>query len=202
VLGAVQGLKEDNPELFEKKLADLHEEKANDPGFEAKLFCNVEQPFNKAGDWVNEKTEGFWGDPIGALTKAMMEGNAEFMQLAMTFWMDFEVLSADEVAANVEGVKNIVWGIAGFALIASFIVGGTKLAASRRSGLQDGAQEIGLNVGRWLIFSLCIPVIVPSALIASDILAQEIMNSFGDLSVGNSGQGDDQGKVILLLNLK
>lgn len=182
VLGAVQGLKEDNPELFEKKLADLHEEKANDPGFEAKLFCNLEQPFNKAGDWVDEKTEGFWGDPIGALTKAMMEGNAEFMQLAMTFWMDFEVLSANEVAANVEGVKNIVWGIAGFALIASFMVGGTKLAASRRSGLHDGAEEIGLNVGRWLIFSLCIPVIVPSALIASDILAQEIMNSFGATS--------------------
>ena len=28
------------------------------------------------------------------------------------------------------------------------------------------------------------------------------MNSFGDLSVGNSGQGDDHGRVILLLNLK
>ena len=28
------------------------------------------------------------------------------------------------------------------------------------------------------------------------------MNSFGDLSVRNSGQGDDQGRVILPLNLK
>ena len=182
VLGAVQGLKEDNPELFEKKVEELRAEKGDDPGWNGRLACTMDSPLNRAGDWVNEKTEGFWGDPIGALTKAMMEGNAEFMQLAMTFWMDFEVLSADEVAANVEGVKNIVWGIAGFALIASFIVGGTKLAASRRSGLQDGAEEIGLNVGRWLIFSLCIPVIVPSALIASDILAQEIMNSFGATS--------------------
>lgn len=182
LFGAVQGLKEDNPELFEKKLAELHEEKANDPGIEGKLFCNLEKPFDMAGDWVNEKTEGFWGDPIGALTKAMLEGNAQFMQLAMTFWMDFEVLSADDVAANVNGVKNIVWGIAGFALIASFIVGGTKLVASRRGGLQDGAEELGLNVGRWLVFSLCIPVIVPSALIASDILAKGIMDSFGATS--------------------
>lgn len=83
------------------------------------------------------------------------------------------------LSTNVIGAEDIAWSIAGFALIASFLVGGARLVAARRSGLQDGVEEIGMNVGRWLIFSLCIPVIVPGALIASDELAADIMNRFG-----------------------
>ena len=148
-----------------------------------KAWCAEEgtraHPGDAVATGVAAAASAFWGDPVGDFTKAVLEGNTQAMQLVMTFWMDFKILSPSVLSANVTGVKNIVWGIAGFALIASFLVGGARLVAARRSGLQDGVEEIGMNVGRWLIFSLCIPVIVPGALIASDELAADIMNRFG-----------------------
>jgi hypothetical protein len=36
--------------------------------------------------------------------------------------MDFKTLSPAALSANVIGAENIVWSIAGFALIASFLV--------------------------------------------------------------------------------
>ena len=148
-----------------------------------KAWCAEEgtraHPGDAVATGVVAAVSAFWGDPIGDFTKAVLEGNTQAMQLVMTFWMDFKILSPSVLSANVTGVKNIVWGIAGFALIASFLVGGAKLVAARRSRLQNGVKKIEMNVGRWLIFSLCIPVIVPGALIASDELAADIMGRFG-----------------------
>lgn len=197
---AVQKVKKENPELFEKKLAEVQ----SDPSFVQKTDCLVQNPADTAVKSAQEAVSGFWKDPVGKLTKAMLEGNAQFMEMVMTFWMDFEVIPSSNLAANVHGVKNIVWGVAGFALIASFLVGGARLAAARRSGLQDGVEELGINVGKWLIFSLAVPVIIPGALIASDELAKAIMSEFGATSVDTFVQMtafDDQvvGPVVMLI---
>lgn len=52
----------------------------------------------------------FWNDPIGKLTKAALEGNTEALSMAIALWMDFSTTSGD-VAANTQGVKNIVMGL-------------------------------------------------------------------------------------------
>ncbi|WP_278721609.1 hypothetical protein [Corynebacterium matruchotii] len=139
----------------------------------------IKHPGEAVETAVEKKASQYWKDPVGKLAKAIKEGNTELLQLVMTFWMGFEVLPSKDLSANITGVKYIVWGVAGFALIASFLVGGARLAAARRTGLQEGVEEIGLNVGRWLIFSLCIPIVVPGALAASDQLSSAIMNQFG-----------------------
>ena len=141
--------------------------------------CTILYPFMKAGDKLKES--GFWGDPIGKFVKAVMEGNTETLQMAMTFWMDFSStsLGGSDIAANTRGIRNIVAFAAGFALVASFIYGGLRIAASRRSGLQDGLEESGGLVGRWIIWSAGIPMMVPGALYVSDMLADGIMKQFG-----------------------
>ncbi len=135
---------------------------------------------NAAADGV-EAVSKFWDTNVGEFVQSVMEGSAETMMWAMTFWMDYSMtgIGGASLSANVEGVRNIVLGLTGLALIASFIVGGARLAASRRMGLQEGITESGEVVGRWLIFSLIVPGAVPGALIASDLLADAIMDNFG-----------------------
>ncbi|AKK07398.1 hypothetical protein CMUST_15545 (plasmid) [Corynebacterium mustelae] len=142
----------------------------------------TENPGSAFSTLAEKTASEFWGDPVGKLASAMLEGNAQFMQLVMTFWMDFDTSSRVDVAANVQGVKNIVLGVSGFVLVGSFLVAGVRVVASRRRGLQDGVEELGENVGRWFVFSACVPVIVPGALVASDELSRAIMEQFGATS--------------------
>ncbi|WP_431638886.1 hypothetical protein ACP8NE_03350 [Corynebacterium ulcerans] len=141
--------------------------------------CSLALPVEAAVNKV--KDSGFWDDPIGKFTKSVIEGNAESLNMAMTFWMDFDTSSVN-TAASVQGVKNIVMGLSGFALMASFIIGGYRLAAARRGGLQQGLEETQDNMIRWLIFSIAVPAMIPGALIASDALAKAIMENFGATS--------------------
>lgn len=194
-------IKQENKELFEKKRLQLIEENEDDPTWFDNLGCTIANPVQTVGEYA---FEDFWGDPVGKLAKAMLEGNAQFMQLVMTFWMDFDTSSREDVAANVQGVKNIVMGVAGFVLVGSFLVAGARVAASRRRGLQDGVEELGENVGRWFIFSACVPVIVPGALVASDELSKAIMEQFGatspDVFVNMTAFEDAQiGPVVMLV---
>ncbi|WP_157108875.1 hypothetical protein [Corynebacterium aquilae] len=128
---------------------------------------------------AKDKVAGFWNDPVGKFTKAVMEGNTQMLTLAMTFWMDYNYGANGQLDANIRGVLNIVYGLAGFFLIAGFIVGGARLAAARRMGLQEGIEDIGSHVGRWLIYSTLVPAIATGGFWASDALAQAIMDNFG-----------------------
>nr|WP_162933258.1 hypothetical protein [Corynebacterium lactis] len=121
----------------------------------------------------------FWGDPVGKFVQSLMEGNAEVLQMTMTFWFDFSTTQTGGVDANIQGIKNIVAGLSGCALIASFIIGGYRIAASRRMGLQDGVEETAGVVVKYIIFSFAVVTAVPGALIASDIMANSIMKNFG-----------------------
>ena len=124
----------------------------------------------------------FWGDPIGKFTKALYEGNTQAMQLVMTFWMNFDMSRRVDVNANTQGVKNIVFGLSGMALIASFLVGGIRMVTSRRKGLQEGLEDMGQDLGKWFIFSTCFPGAIASALAVSDELSKSILDNFGATS--------------------
>lgn len=148
-----------------------------------KVFCADQAASAHPGDAVATAAGAvgskFWGDPVGKFVKALMEGNAQTLQTVMTFWMDFSTAQTKNVDANVQGVKNIVAGLAATALIASFIIGGYRIAASRRMGLQDGMEETAGVVVKYIIFSFAVVATVPSALVASDALADSIMKNFG-----------------------
>lgn len=148
---------------------------------------------------------GFWDSAVGEFTQSVIEGNTEVMQTAMTFWMDYSSagFGGASVESNMVGVQKIVYYLAVAMLVASFIVGGFKIAASRRVGLQDGIEESAGVLGRWLLFSLAMPAIVPGALIASDVLADDIMTRFGgsadelvEIAALDEGLG---GPIVLLL---
>ena len=123
-------------------------------------------------------TSAFWGDAVGDFTKAVLEGNSQALQAVMTLWMDFRI-DGGVVDSQIQGVKNITWGLSAIFLVLSLIVGGGRIAAARRQGLTDEVLDSGSVVVRYLIFSLAVPAAVPGALLASDVLSEWIMTSFG-----------------------
>lgn len=147
---------------------------------ECNAFGAVSHPLD-AAQGIAESTSQYWKDPVGKLAKAVMEGNAEAFQTVMTFWIDFSI-DKNVMDSSVHGVKNIVIGLAALGLIASLVVGGARIAASRRYGLVDSVESTGSVLGRYLIFSLLVPAMVTSTLSASDILARWILTSFGATS--------------------
>lgn len=180
--GDIAKAKEANPELFDELVTSQVEDDSifGTAGRGMDLAaCSVLYPALKVSEKISESA--FWNDPIGKFTKSVMEGNVEAMGAAMTLWMDFSTTSVN-TDANVRGVKNIVMGLAGFALIASFIVGGYRIASSRRGGLQQGLEDMSDNMIRWVLFSTAVPAMVPGAMLASDALADEIMANFGATS--------------------
>ena len=138
----------------------------------------TENPGGALAAGAGNITSAFWGDAVGDFTKAVLEGNAQALQAVMTLWMDFRI-DGGVVDAQIQGVKNITWGLAAIFLVLSLIVGGGRIAAARRQGLTDEVLDSGSVVVRYLIFSLAVPAAVPGALLASDVLSEWIMTSFG-----------------------
>lgn len=153
---------------------------------------------------VGAAASKFWGDPVGKLTQAVLEGNSQALQTVMTFWMDYRI-DKNTIDQNVNGVKNIVLGLAGLALIASIIVGGGRMAASRRQGLAEGLENTGQVIATYLLFSLLIPGMIAGAVVASDQLSDWIMRSFGATSaeqiLGGTALKENQAGPIIMLAL-
>lgn len=178
----IEYVREQDPERFQ----EIIDHYKNDTGAGSRLGrlanrsdCTIQQPVDATARAVSNSE--FWGKPIGELTKAVMEGNAEAMTHMMTFWM--EVPSSgpgdSDPGRTIEGVKNIAYSVAGIGLVASFIVGGARMVSSRRSGVQDGIEDQGEVLFKWVIFSVGIPAFAPGAIIASDKVAEAIMENFG-----------------------
>lgn len=151
---------------------------------------------------VEAAASEFWGDPVGDFTRAVLEGNNQALQMVMTFWMDFR-MDKNTMDSSVQGVKNIVLSLTGLALIASLIIGGGRLASSRRKGLQEGMEDIGEVIGLYLLFSLLVPGLVAGAVVASDELSDWIMQSFGATSaeevIGASSLNESIAGPIVML---
>uniref|UniRef100_UPI0037351013 hypothetical protein n=1 Tax=Corynebacterium sp. TaxID=1720 RepID=UPI0037351013 len=198
----VAAIQADNAERWDE-IVTHHEEERGWAGKAARgaqnLVCWAGSPVNAGIDAVNNSP--FWEDPIGKFAKSVMEGNNEALTTAMMLWMDFSTTSVD-VNANTQGVKNIVMGVCGFALAASFIVGGWRIASARRGGLQEGLTDLNENMIRWLVFSIAVPVMFPGAMVASDAIADAIMQEFGgaDQLINLGGIEESQfGPVVTLV---
>lgn len=145
------------------------------PGIAAQV--GTEAAVEVAKDGVDKAKSKFWKSTVGTLSQAMLEGAFQMMQWAMSFWMKYDY--SRDTGAAVQGVKNVTWLLAMAAFVASLIVAGMRLAASRRSGFGEGMTEIGVTSFRFLFFALVMPVAVPAALVASDKLSLAIMDNFG-----------------------
>lgn len=198
----VQAIQQENAERWDE-IAQHHAETRGFFGNALRAgqagVCWVASPVNAAVDAVSNSP--FWDDPIGKFAQSVLEGNNEALVTAMRFWVDFDTSSVN-VSANTQGVKNIVMGLAGLALVASFIIGGWRIVAARRGGLAEGVSELNENALRWLIFSIAVPAAFPGAMIASDKLAEAIMTEFGGAGelINFGGIEDTQfGPVLTLI---
>jgi len=199
----VAEIQEKNSERWDE-IATHHEEDRGPFGQVGRaaqnMVCWAGSPVSAAVNAVNDSP--FWEDPIGKFVQSVLEGNTESLNTAMTLWMDFSTTSVD-VDANTQGVKNIVMGVSGLALVASFIIGGWRIASARRGGLQEGFSDLNENMLRWLVFSIAVPIMVPGALAASDMLADAIMDEFGGteelVNLGALGESEFGPIVTLVL---
>lgn len=191
----------------DKKVLDERSEEKWKDSFAGKFerfSCRATQAIKHPVAAVSAGASKFWGDPVGDFTKAVLEGNNEALQTVMTFWMDWR-LDKNVVEGSVQGIKNIVLGIAGMALISSLIVGGMQMSYDRRQGIADGLEGIGKNLGSYLIWSTLIIGLGAGAMVASDQLSDWIMKQFGasdaETVLGASELNEKQAGPILMLAL-
>lgn len=199
---------EDETRLFGE---DNSDKDPNDPDFLnsftgkwTKAGCQIGQAIHHPVAAFSSGLSEFWGDPVGDFTKAVLEGNNQALQTVMTFWMDWR-MDKNIMDGSVQGVKNIVLGIAGMALISSLIIGGMHMAYERRQGVADGLESMGKNIGGYLLFSTLIVGMGTGAIVASDQLADWVMKQFGasdaESVLGASELNEEMGGPILMLAL-
>ncbi|MGV0438060.1 hypothetical protein ACUY2L_02550 [Corynebacterium mastitidis] len=140
--------------------------------------CAVMAAIKTVGQAAGHKVSQWWDSKVGELSKSMMEGTSEILQTVMTLWMEYSIVG-DNADAQIRGVKNIVFSLSFLALVGSLIYGGIQISASRRMGLQDGLEETGSVILRYLLYSTVVPGMVASGISAGDLMAKEIMKSFG-----------------------
>ncbi|WP_426722047.1 hypothetical protein [Corynebacterium auriscanis] len=204
----VQRLKEEHPQRFE----EIRQKQEQDQGWEAKLrrgtkgaVCTTKSPLDAGVAKVSNKVSEFWDDPVGKFVHALVEGNTEALQTAMTFWTKFKI-DGGKTSDQATGVRNIVWSAAAIAFILSIIVTGARMAATRRQGLADGMEDFGKFYGSYLVVGVMVPLIIPLALAGTDWLADQILTGlpdgkkFTDL-MGVNQLGDDVSGPALMLVL-
>ncbi|KQB84075.1 hypothetical protein [Corynebacterium oculi] len=165
--------------LVDMSEGNLVEKAAKAPGAAMEIVgCTVLAGGKTVGQAAGHQVSQWWDSKVGELSKSMMEGSAEILQSVMTLWMDYSTVG-DNTDAQIRGVKNIVFSLSFLALVGSLIYGGIQISSSRRMGLQDGIEETGSVIIRYLLYSIVVPGMVASGVSAGDVLAKEIMESFG-----------------------
>lgn len=181
---APPGFSDNYSECREDPLVDMGdgnfvEKVAKAPGAAMEMVgCAVMAGGKTVGQAAGRQVSQWWDSKVGELSKSMMEGSAEILQTVMTLWMDYSTVG-DNTDAQINGVKNIVFSLSFLALVGSLIYGGIQISASRRMGLQDGLEETGSVIVRYLLYSTVVPGMVASGISAGDLMAKEIMESFG-----------------------
>ena len=204
----VQRLKEKHPERFD----EIRQHYENNDSILARVgrtfdgaTCTIQSPAEAAAAKISHEASEFWDDPLGKAVKALIAGNTQALQKAMTFWTEFS-MSPEETTKHSGGVRNIVWTIAGSAFVISLVITGARIAASRRQGLADGMEEFGKFYGSYLVAGVMVPMAVPLGLSATDFLTEQILTglpegkSLSDL-IEQLNFGEDVLEPALLLIL-
>lgn len=204
----VQRLKEKHPERFEELRRHYEEDDSISSRLSRTLTggsCTLLSPLDAGVAKVSHEVSEFWEDPVGKAVKALIAGNTQALETAMTFWTKFS-LSPEETTKQSGGVRNIVWTIAGSAFIISLVITGARIAASRRQGLADGMEDFGKFYGSYLIAGVMVPLAVPIGLSGTDFLTNQILTglpegkSLSDL-IEQLNFGEDVLEPALLLFL-
>lgn len=204
----VQRLKEKHPERFEELRRHYEEDDSVAARFGRTVngaSCTVLSPAQAGAAKVSHEVSEFWEDPLGKAVKALIAGNTQALETAMTFWTKFS-LSPEETTKHSGGVRNIVWTIAGSAFVISLVITGARIAASRRQGLADGMEDFGKFYGSYLIAGVMVPLAVPIGLSGTDFLTEQILTglpegkSLSDL-IEQLNFGEDVLEPALLLFL-
>lgn len=207
---SVQKLKEEHPERFQEIL-DHYNNQGGLRGAAGDIAdmtqCTVSNPFDTAGKIAKDETSEFWEDPLGKAVKALIAGNTQALETAMTFWTEFS-LSPEETTKQSGGVRNIVWTIAGSAFIISLVITGARIAASRRQGLADGMEDFGKFYGSYLVAGVMVPLAVPIGLSGTDFLTKQILTGLPEgkglsdlIEQLNFGEGALEPALMLILVL-
>ena len=207
---SVQKLKEEHPERF-KEILDHYGEQGGLRGAAGNVTdivqCTVSNPADTVGNIAKDETSEFWEDPLGKAVKALIAGNTQALETAMTFWTEFS-LSPEETTKQSGGVRNVVWTIAGSAFIISLVITGARIAASRRQGLADGMEDFGKFYGSYLIAGVMVPLAVPIGLSGTDFLTKQILTGLPEgkglsdlIEQLNFGEGALEPALMLILVL-
>lgn len=207
---SVQKLKEEHPERFQEILDHYNNQGGlrGAAGNVADLTqCTVSNPVDTAGKIAKDETSEFWEDPLGKAVKALIAGNTQALETAMTFWTEFS-LSPEETTKQSGGVRNVVWTIAGSAFIISLVITGARIAASRRQGLADGMEDFGKFYGSYLVAGVMVPLAVPIGLSGTDFLTKQILTGLPEgkglsdlIEQLNFGEGALEPALVFILVL-
>ncbi|MEU7631877.1 hypothetical protein AB0C34_18085 [Nocardia sp. NPDC049220] len=136
-----------------------------------------------AAEWAVSK---YWPDPVGKLTKAVMEGNTSAFALVMTFWMSVPIPSLTGSSA-ITGIRNITWELQILALAFGIGTGAIRVAIARRHAVAEGADETARMLFRTLFSIWTLPVLV--------ILVHQVGDSFSTWVIQQAAEGDPSQKI-------
>lgn len=165
-------------------------------------FCMDSVAGDNPGAAVEEALSNFWDDPVGKFAKAVIEGNTQALEVAMTFWMDMD-MSRSALEGTATGVSNIVWWLVVAAFIVNFIILGSRMAWTRRQGLADGLEDAGEMLWQVAFYTVLVPGAIFSIIAASDSLSRAILENFGATTaedfLSGTAFGDSMAGPILML---
>ncbi|MCD2135875.1 hypothetical protein LQ424_29050 [Rhodococcus qingshengii] len=130
----------------------------------------------------------FWDDPVGKLTKAVMEGNVAAFSTVMTFWMSVPIpgLTGGEAMS---GIRNLTWEIQLVAFVIGMIVAAAKLAIARQQAVAEGADETAKMLTRTVFSAGLLPTLVIIFHLIGDVFSTWVLQqaSGGDLNAKITG---------------
>ena len=155
------------------------------------LNCASTETWNHPGDAasaaVDNAASAFWGDPVGDLAKAVMEGNVSAFATVMTFWMSVPIPGLSG-SAGMDGIRNLTWELQLAFLGFGIVFAGIRLALARKQAVLDGAEESAKMITRTIFAVTLLPLLVLTLHAAGDVFSAFVIEqATGDSNAAISG---------------
>ncbi|MBM4600347.1 hypothetical protein GS440_19155 [Rhodococcus hoagii] len=123
------------------------------------LKAGAANPVDAAATGLENAASAFWGDPVGKLAKAVMEGSVSAFAMVMTFWMSVPIPGLSG-AAGMNGIRNITFELQFVFLAFGIVFAAIKLAIARKQAVLDGAEESARMITRTIFAVTLLPLLV------------------------------------------